>query len=432
MAGAVTMGQEGGGAKVMSSGGTATGEGGAGGHRSIDPFFEVVRDGQWNACVGKQGSEQNYVDGYLEAAQELVAAVIDKRLFGSRDTLAMPILYNARHAIELSLKFVIKRLHGLGAIASPHRVDHDILSHWTHLRDAQVGDERIRQLVGELEPYVASLARIDDDGQELRYAEDRGGKRSLDDLAVVNLRLIRISLRQVGKILTRLKYRVLDFDAERGTGTFTARCSREDLKAIAAMVGDRATWREASFEERKQAVGERFGLSSRAFSDALNAIQRSRELATLVGVETPLLHISDEKATSVLRAWAELNPPYDPAEADFGIDLFDDDRHERRRRGKGLRSLEEEVIANLTVEEFSDLEALFYLGRGREFGECYDAMVGESARKNRLEKDRWGDVHHLLSKTNLLDEVVIGCRLAGRPSLGGNLRAIRPEPEGRN
>jgi hypothetical protein len=50
------------------------------GDRAADPFFETIADGQWNACVGVQGNEQNYVDGYIEAALELVAAVIDNNM----------------------------------------------------------------------------------------------------------------------------------------------------------------------------------------------------------------------------------------------------------------------------------------------------------------------------------------------------------------
>lgn len=158
--------------------------------RPIDPFFEVIPDGQWNACVGIQGSAENYIDGYIEAARELVAAVIDKRLLSSRDTLIMPILYNCRHAVELSLKYTIDRLHVMGVIAQGHPVNHDIMSHWVHLRDAKVGDAALRATIADLEPFVTSLAAIDDDGQELRYAETRDGARSLGGIAVVNLPLI--------------------------------------------------------------------------------------------------------------------------------------------------------------------------------------------------------------------------------------------------
>ena len=136
----------------------------------IDPFFEFLSDTGWNACVSKQGYEENYVDGYMEAAQRLVALVMDEQLAGSRDTLVLPILYNARHGIELALKFYINRLHEIGMLAARHAVNHDIRSHWRHLVDAEVGDEAVRSLVANLGPYVESLAAIDDDGQQLRYA----------------------------------------------------------------------------------------------------------------------------------------------------------------------------------------------------------------------------------------------------------------------
>lgn len=75
-----------------------------------DPFFIQVFDGQWNVCIGKQGHEENYIDGYIEAAIELVEAIFEKKMFGKRDTLVLPILYNTRHAGELALKFATRSL----------------------------------------------------------------------------------------------------------------------------------------------------------------------------------------------------------------------------------------------------------------------------------------------------------------------------------
>lgn len=49
-----------------------------------EPFFEAIEDGEWNACVGVQGTAFAYVDGYLEAARILAAAVIDDELMGMR------------------------------------------------------------------------------------------------------------------------------------------------------------------------------------------------------------------------------------------------------------------------------------------------------------------------------------------------------------
>ena len=51
-----------------------------------DPFFDLPDDSEWNACIGRQATEENYVDGYIEAAIELASAVIEKRLHGQRDS----------------------------------------------------------------------------------------------------------------------------------------------------------------------------------------------------------------------------------------------------------------------------------------------------------------------------------------------------------
>jgi hypothetical protein len=178
----------------------------------VDPFFEVVRDGQWNACVGIQGGVEDYVDGYTEAALELATAVIDKHMFASRDTLAMPILYSCRHALELALKYAIEGLFEMRAIAALHQINHDILSHWRHLRDSGIGNARLMALIVELEPFVVSLAAIDDDGQELRYAHNREGQRSLGGIAVVNLPLVRQSIERMREIILRLKERLRDLE----------------------------------------------------------------------------------------------------------------------------------------------------------------------------------------------------------------------------
>jgi hypothetical protein len=106
---------------------------------SDDPFFKRHSARTWNACIGKQGDEENYMDGYIEAAMELAGAVIDKKMYRSRDTLVLPILYNARHAMELTLKFATDRLVKAGLI-QPGGRNHDIKAYWERLHGASLGD----------------------------------------------------------------------------------------------------------------------------------------------------------------------------------------------------------------------------------------------------------------------------------------------------
>jgi hypothetical protein len=55
---------------------------------SDDTFFALPQDSTWNACIGRQGDELHYLDGYIEAAWELADAVIQKNILARRDTSA--------------------------------------------------------------------------------------------------------------------------------------------------------------------------------------------------------------------------------------------------------------------------------------------------------------------------------------------------------
>lgn len=202
-----------------------------------DPFFKKISDRQWNACIGRQGHEDNYIDGYMEAAIELADAIFDKQLVGKRGTLVLPILYNARHAIELALKFATKHLIEASLIKDDGRkLSHNIKAYWDHLHNSAIGDEKLSQTIAALNPYIDSLSQIDSDGQELRYHRNRDDDPSLAEHAVANLWLIRASLRELEKLISTLKYRTADFIDERAAGSCTNRCSRTDLVAIARIL----------------------------------------------------------------------------------------------------------------------------------------------------------------------------------------------------
>lgn len=398
----------------------------------IDPFFERIYDGDWNACVGVQGDAENYVDGYLEAALELAGAVIDKNLVGSRDTLAMPILYNCRHGLELSLKYAINRLHETGMILHTHQADHDIESHWQHLQDKAVGgvsalgDSTLRQLIIDLEPYVKSLAAIDDDGQELRYAQNREGKTSLKDISIVNLPHVRKSIGKLAVLLQRLKQRVHEIVEERYTSSFTPNCSRKDLEEIAKIMGDSSTWVNQSFIDNKKIVMERFGIKSHKFSDALDAIKSSGPLAALIGQEASLRYLSDEKAIEILTLWVKDNPRMTQEKFDdLGIDYFDRDLGKQVEWADKSKLLDETILKLLTLEELGDLETVYYLGRNRVFGEHYERQLGNTISSYAKPLSR-ESVHHITTKTNLLDFFAYGCERVGRPSLAKKISQLSP------
>src|SRR6056297_1794712 len=115
-----------------------------------DPFFDLSGDTEWNACIGRQGDEENYADGYIEAALELATTVLEKHMYEKRDTLVLPILYNGRHAIELTLKLVIGELVRAGILSGGHPKNHDIASHLVFLESKAIPDELFEERLSAL------------------------------------------------------------------------------------------------------------------------------------------------------------------------------------------------------------------------------------------------------------------------------------------
>lgn len=394
-----------------------------------DPFFAIPEDCTWNACIGPQGDEENYIDGYVEAALELASAVLERQLFASRDTLVLPILYNARHGIELSLKFALKCLSAAEVVSASAAPNHKIGEHFEALTKAEIGDAEIRHLLSRLRPYVTSLAAIDDDGQQLRYAEDLDGNLSLQDKPLANIEVIRNSLVNLKALLAQLKHRVMDFCGERSSGSFTSACSRKDLLQIARVLPPRSEWAGPAFPAAKEAVKARYGLSGNKFSEAANVITKNREMGSLLGIEFSLAHLTDEHAHLVFELWSKQHPPrvVDDESPCSGLIAGEDLRalllDERTSRAELTNSL----LEVLSPDELADLEVVFYLGRDGGFPERYEQLLARTKREHAVENRPQHTAQHILSKTNLLTCFARGARRLGRPSLADSLLALRPD-----
>lgn len=392
-----------------------------------DPFFRLTDDSEWNACVGPQGHEINYVDGYLEAAILLATELLRQEMHGKRDTLAMPILYNARHAIELMLKFVITKLVQTDLIPAAAPVNHDIKAHWEWLSQRALGDVSLTESVAGLQPYIDSLAAIDEDGQELRYAKNRDGDMSLAERPLVNLEVVKQSLETLDRLMMSMKYRVYALLEERETGTYTPDCSRLDLVEISKMLPPRSSWGSAAFDDAKEKVKQRFNLGSNKLSKALDLIQRNREMGSRLGLEFPLTHLTDEQAVGVVQLWSRRHPPR--VDSEGGIDYFERDWDKVIADQKAAFEVNDEVLHLLSPEALADLEVIFYIGRERLFSEWYEPRLASTLKRYALEKSPQETTANLMGKMNLFKCLVRGIRILGRPSLAERLLKLRPDLE---
>lgn len=386
-----------------------------------DPFFERINDGEWNACVGIQGFELNYVEGFLDAAAIVADALIDGEMTGSRDTLAMPILYNARHGLELALKFVIGSLARIGMIADrPGDPDHDILAYWKHLHAQSVPDYRSRELVVELRPFVVSLDAIDKNGGELRYFENREGRRSLGRHPSIHLKLVRKNVHRLRTLLRGLTDRVEDLELQWPTGTSTKHLSRTDLMEVAKSLGPRSSWTDAAFDDRRKAVKARFGIGNGPLTEAIDAIERSRELGVHLGKLNRPEHLTGERVLELAALWLAAHPPRN-GDGEIVVVTSKDIRKLLKYGMPEQAKLDQEVLDRFSLEEIADAETLYYVGTVPLLGEEYDAklrsVVAEHQVAGEARKNRWDKVHHIMSKTTFLKGLMRGLRRTGSPDI---------------
>lgn len=386
----------------------------------VDPFFALTQESsEWNACIGNQGYPENYVDGYMEAALALVNAVIDHKQYGKRDTLAMPILYNARHALELSLKYMQDILLKERIIQTPHSQNHDIYSHWKLLESTKIGDTELTQYIQNLEIYVVSLSGVDDDGQELRYATNRSGQKSLQDKSLCNLVTIRESLLKMQKILSDAKCRLESFGYERQTKTYTLDLSRKDLEEISKILPPFHKWKENIFDKKKQEIKSAYGIGSNKFSDVINLIKNHRTMASRLGLEFDLLHLTDKKIKAVIQEWRKLHPPRN--ESGLGTDYFQRDFSAMKKNIRNSSKVQKRVLKLLSADEIADMEAVFYIGRETMFCEFYEKKLASVKKEHKANNNLAQEVGHLMEKTNFLDCIAEGLKILGKPALSRQL-----------
>jgi hypothetical protein len=385
-----------------------------------DPFFSLREDSDWNACIGIQGDELNYLDGYIEAALYLAVEIIEKKMYEKRDTLVLPILFNARHAIELLLKFVVSRIAGHGIIAHRQKLDHDIRGYFDYVMACNLGDETLKLALKKLKPFVASLDQIDKDGQELRYYRNRADQTSLSKHPLANIETVRESLKNILDLIDQIVYRVLSFLEERRTSTHTNYCSRRDLLTIAKSLPPRPQWNTPAFDSAKNVIKARFSLTNTQFCKALNTIQTSRELNGILGVETGLAHLSDDKVLLVIEEWNILHPAKEES-GDIWIvpaNLGGLANHAARKKEVVMRLMEK-----LTADEIADLQAIYSLGRPGAFGEDYEQRLVAAKKRQQDSGEAKRQLIDLVESLGLPRYLEIGARRTGRIELANKLAA---------
>jgi hypothetical protein len=230
------------------------------------------------------------------------------------------------------------------------------------------------------------------------------------------------SLKKLEGLIINIRDKTPELIDERSTGSYTNYCSRTDLLTITKLLPPRNEWNSKQFNESKNLIKERYNLSNKQFSIALDKIQKSREMKAILGVETLLLHITDNEIVFVIKEWRKIHPNEKKSTGELisAIELIGNMESHIDTKNEVLTTIKD----RLSKEAVADLETIFYLGRDGFYSEYYEREVENRQKNLKKKNDHTAITHHLIKKTNLLQSLNKAAIKLGRLTLHEELNTL--------
>ena len=379
-------------------------------------IFAAAGRTEFNAGVGTNSFHdmRTYAEGYLQAAEKLTEVMIEQRLMPQRDTLVHPILYSARHGIELSIKHVLSILHDV-AIKTEERLlhGHQLGQLWPLFKEKTCFDRRVIAIVDVIDPIVIQLDQSDPDAQDFRYPINSAGEQTLEGKTIVNLAVVAklIKVLHVNLLeLMRLAERIVQ---ERKLNAYTDSLNREELKKLSLELPDISTWAGSDeFFKVREKWKESLELSNGAFSRAVDFIKNHREFSGNIGNDHSLIALDIDFLERLFTVAYEMRKQ-DIADRDLDI-------LEAVLKPSLARENYPSFKDDLSLERLAELKALYYFQDVAYMSESYEVeyecfvkelsvFEGES-----LENAIKEGFIHVYEKLDFIPAVLIGLKLTGQ------------------
>lgn len=255
----------------------------------------------YNACVGKNGGAtiRTYALGYKQSVLILLKNVLKNRT--CLDTLVYPIVYNARHYVELSLKSTIEYLNFINLVFVPNYKKEELRTHSLYklmncVKRLSAVEPRYKEIVDCIGNFVSQYYEIDDSAETFRFPmSHQGHERHLENQGCINLDDFA---KQFCKLTEQFEILESVDDClynEYRVGTVVCGLSRESLKRIAKKLPKNPWNKETSFGRIADEIKKEFNLSASQFSKVIARIKAHREFASYYGNEIQLDDISKQR-----------------------------------------------------------------------------------------------------------------------------------------
>lgn len=270
--------------------------------------FEFQENDSIIACVGDNGGTYNMdiKRGFQRTVEILIGTL--NRENEVEDILVYPIVYNARHSIELSLKIIIEQLWKIqkqkGIKKSEEMVSkekkeihtHDIKVLYGIIEKMSGIDRRIPAYYKDIEDLI-KIYYFDTEGDAFKYEADREEHPHMiqNGISHISVNTLGEQFKLVMNLFDNMIYFLDMCIREYDLNTFTKNLSRKDIEDISKVIPNRAKWGEEDFNIIKEEIKVKYNIGSREFSDALNIIQNHKEFCINIGCEIPYKEIKEDE-----------------------------------------------------------------------------------------------------------------------------------------
>lgn len=290
----------------------------------MDNPFEFHEEDAIIACVGENGgtTDEDIRNGFKRTVELLAESLKDGREV--EDLLVYPIVYNARHSIELSLKIVIKMLweiEGKKGIKYSDEIiaerkkkihTHNIEELYKMACENKNIDRRIPAYFENIEDMIR-FYYFDEEGDAFKYELNKENQPHMikNKISHISIVLLETEFKEVMEKFDELIYFLRNCMDEYSLGTFTKNLSRTDIWDISKRLPDYEEWKTEEFREIKEEIKQEYRLGSKEFSEAVNLIKQNRLFSANIGCEKIFGTITEEElkeyASLVIKYYFEKN-----------------------------------------------------------------------------------------------------------------------------
>ena len=274
----------------------------------MDNPFEFHEEDAIIACVGENGgtTDEDIRNGFKRTVELLTESLKDGQEV--EDLLVYPIVYNARHSIELSLKIVIKMLweiEGKKGIKYSDEIiaerkkkihTHNIEELYKMACENKNIDRRIPAYFENIEDMIR-FYYFDEEGDAFKYELNKENQPHMikNKISHISIVLLKTEFKEVMEKFDELICFLRNCMDEYSLGTFTKNLSRTDIWDISKRLPDYEEWRTEKFREIKEEIKQEYHLGSKEFSEAVNLIKKNRFFSENIGCEKIFGTITQEE-----------------------------------------------------------------------------------------------------------------------------------------